>query len=561
MPRLYRIILVSTLLSLGAVSLAYADQLGQTVTFHTDSTFDAQGATTLTATLHTISSHAYFYVDDRYWAMLTGGERHQVDDALGQLANQFDTVIYPRATAFWGSERTPGIDGDPRVTLLFEQLRSGNGGYFRGTDNYPPSQLPESNGREMIYISAESILDSFAQSYMAHEFQHLISFNQKELLQQVADDTWLNEARSEYDITVVGYNDPYTGSTLQRRVFSFLNAPSDSLVEWLNTANDYSSATLFSHYLVGQLGPEIMQYTIHTPQAGVAALQGWLTQHPTETFPDLFSDWMVASSLNDRTLDPRFGYAQPDLGSIHVSPQLTIKVDGVTPTETALTIKEWQPVWIRFDVAPGIALPTLAFQVAGQTGPTWSGAYIAQYTNGRRVVTSFTSPSGQITLNVPMHDTSAQLFSVMFTVTQGTLTAVGNRAIQPLPVTITASTVATVVSPLKDGDLIRNDSQPEVYVIWGPYRRYLRNDVLALYGFQDRPVVPVTGDVFDRYTTSNYIRSINGYKVYAVWPDGTKHWLNITAAQWDASGRDWNAIFIVNDAEVNFYTTGIDITR
>lgn len=46
-----------------------------------------------------------------------------------------------------------------------------------------------------------------------------------------------------------------------------------------------------------------------------------------------------------------------------------------------------------------------------------------------------------------------------------------------------------------------------------------------------------------------------------LWPDGTKHWLNISAAQWDASGRDWGAIFIINDREAAFYAAGADIVR
>ena len=108
---------------------------------------------------------------------------------------------------------------------------------------------------------------------------------------------------------------------------------------------------------------------------------------------------------------------------------------------------------------------------------------------------------------------------------------------------------------------MRRAGQAEVYVIWGPYRRYLIPGILELYGFQDRPVISVADDVFFRYNSSNYIRVVDQQKVYAVWPDGTKHWLNITPAQWDASGRDWGAIFIVNEREAAFYGTGPDITR
>ena len=108
---------------------------------------------------------------------------------------------------------------------------------------------------------------------------------------------------------------------------------------------------------------------------------------------------------------------------------------------------------------------------------------------------------------------------------------------------------------------MRRNGQDEIYVIWGPYRRYLTSSTLALYGFQNRPVVAVTDDVFFSYKSSNYIRAIDQQKVYAIWPDGTKHWLDITPTRWDDSGRDWGAIFIVNDAEVNSYSTGPDITQ
>ena len=84
---------------------------------------------------------------------------------------------------------------------------------------------------------------------------------------------------------------------------------------------------------------------------------------------------------------------------------------------------------------------------------------------------------------------------------------------------------------------------------------------MLLYGFQDRIVHEVSDDVFIHYLSSNYIRAIDQQKVYAIWPDNTKHWIDITPAQWDASHRDWGAIFIVNDAEVASYQTGQNIVH
>ena len=117
-------------------------------------------------------------------------------------------------------------------------------------------------------------------------------------------------------------------------------------------------------------------------------------------------------------------------------------------------------------------------------------------------------------------------------------------------------------SSLKNGALIKKTRESEVYVIEGKYKRYLRPEIIALYGHL-AGVKPIEVDetAFHSYATANYVRYVNEEQVYAVWPDGTKHWLNITPQQWDASGRDWNAIFIINDLESNTYQTGANITR
>lgn len=86
--------------------------------------------------------------------------------------------------------------------------------------------------------------------------------------------------------------------------------------------------------------------------------------------------------------------------------------------------------------------------------------------------------------------------------------------------------------------------------------------VISLYGHLNvANAIEIELEVFNSYTTSNYIKYLNDEKVYAVWPEGSKHWLNITPQQWDASGRDWGAIFTINDLEVNYYKTGEDIIR
>lgn len=551
----------------GVVSSASADALGDIRIFNVDALYDAVGAQSVSATNRAMGQNAYFYVDDRYWTSLSEYQRSQFEVALTQLRNEFDSIIYPRTTTFWGDEPKPGVDHDPLMTVLIENMSTGSGGYFKTINEYPVSIAPTSNAREMVYINAASVLSGAAKDYLAHEFQHLISFNQKELLLGVSDDIWLNEARSEYNITNVGYDDIFSGSSLERRVAAFLRNPSDSLVEWPNVPTDYSITSMFTHYIADRFNPVILADTIHSREAGVVALNSALINHGvTEDFSGVFTYWMVASYINNPTAGDQYQYARPGLQAIHVSPQSRIFLNNTSSITVA--VKEWQPVWLEFNLASDIMAPTVTIQITGQSG-FWSGALIGNYSDGHHRVVVL---DGIAKASISTSDNNSRLVSMVLAYTQGAIMPVDDRTVSSLTSTVNValgdvpiptpdSTPAPASSSLRDGDLIRRAGQEEIYVIWGPYRRYLTSSTLALYGFQDRPVTPVTDDVFFSYQSSNYIRAIDQERVYAIWPDGTKHWLNITPTQWDASGRDWGAIFIVNDSEVNSYVTGSDITQ
>ena len=83
-----------------------------------------------------------------------------------------------------------------------------------------------------------------------------------------------------------------------------------------------------------------------------------------------------------------------------------------------------------------------------------------------------------------------------------------------------------------------------------------------MYGHLDpNRAIALDAKTFDSYMSTNYVRYANDQKVYAVWPDGTKHWLQMSAKTFTDSGRDWNSIFIINDLELNAYQTSTPITR
>src|SRR3990167_5078235 len=138
--RIYKnIVIISVLLASFFISTTNvsADTIGQSVIFNVNSKYDQFSRTSLSATLRQTSEHAYFYVEDRYWNNLNLNERVILNNNISALGQEFENNIYPKETQFWGSEPNPGIDDDPKITIVLESLCSRAGGYFDTNIEYP----------------------------------------------------------------------------------------------------------------------------------------------------------------------------------------------------------------------------------------------------------------------------------------------------------------------------------------------------------------------------------------------------------------------------------------
>jgi len=271
--------------------------------------------------LQKIGPKAYFYVDDDWWKLLDYQKRQEVERALHSLGNEFYYKIYPTLTSHFGYEWKPGIDKDTRLTILIHPMIKEAGGYFNSGDEYPRVQVTNSNQREMVYLNTEHITDALAKSFLAHEFTHLITFNQKEKIQGVEEEVWFNEARAEYAPTLVGYDSEYEGSNLEKRVKIFFENPSDSITEWQNIPADYGSLNLFIQYLVEQYGIEILADSLKSENVGIKSLNGALEKKGLDAdFSQIFTDWTITVLANDCSLGEKYCYQNENLRNIRITP-------------------------------------------------------------------------------------------------------------------------------------------------------------------------------------------------------------------------------------------------
>ncbi|MEA3344536.1 MAG: hypothetical protein U9Q16_02570, partial [Patescibacteria group bacterium] len=176
----------------------------QNVSFSVDSTYDISARQNIDVVLVKTTSKLYFYIGEDWWNSKTYSQKADISKRLDDLAEEFENNIYPELTSVFGQERKPGIDGDERITILFHRMKEGVGGYFRTVDEYLKFQAPNSNEREMFYISLSHIENPRLGALVSHEFTHLITFNQKDKIYNVSEEIWLNEARAEYASTLTG---------------------------------------------------------------------------------------------------------------------------------------------------------------------------------------------------------------------------------------------------------------------------------------------------------------------------------------------------------------------
>lgn len=230
-----------------------------------------------------------------------------VDPAdIERSARAFEERIYPRNRQIFGSERSPGVDCDPRLTILNVPLQ-GAGGYFSSADAVPAEVNRFSNEREMFVIGINSYplgTDGY-ESTLAHEFQHMIEWNE-----QRRSPSWFNEGMSTLAEDLNGYVDHFTAMLA-------LANPDIQLTAWsgdaAQTGEHYGTAQLFFRYIYEHYADDAGLAELIRNDAGnnVEAFVPLAQQRrpDIERFADIVADWAVANLLNDPSIDDgRYAY-------------------------------------------------------------------------------------------------------------------------------------------------------------------------------------------------------------------------------------------------------------
>ena len=360
---------------------AEAVSVGESLDFNIQPSYDLEAREEISAALIKITPKLYFYIDENYWNSLTYYQQAEIKTALDNLGQEFEDRIYPILNSNFGLEWKPGIDKDDRITVLFHKMGKEAGGYFNTGDEYLKSQVPESNQREMVYLNLDYITSPLEKSFLAHEFTHLIIFNQKEKKQGISEETWLNEGRAEYAPTLIGYDDIYEGSNLQRRIKNFVKNPNDSITEWKNQEADYGSLDLFIQYLVEHYGIEILTDSLYSSSVGIASLNEALRENGfSEDFSQIFSNWLIAVLVNDCDLGENYCYFNQNLKKFKITPiTYFLPFVGEGMLSVNYSTKNWAGNWQKFIGGEG----DLKLEFSAPPGIKFNLSYLIETSEGR----------------------------------------------------------------------------------------------------------------------------------------------------------------------------------
>lgn len=244
------------------------------------------------------------------------------DEQIAYLVDQFDNVIYPNNTAFFGEPvfhdgslaALPFWQQDPEGRVIAMISNIGDQSYWDAS--YPSyiggfywgSVFEYYMDRNVISIDAydwanrvgpddspwrgpdpDYWIANLYEGVFAHEFQHLIHDDI-----DPDEEVWVDEGCADFAMYLNGYGHP------EGHVQFFLDHAENSLVQWSDQSDleilaDYGNAYLWTLYLKEQYGEQFIREMVANPLHGIDGINSTLASHDSpRDFRETFYDYQVA---------------------------------------------------------------------------------------------------------------------------------------------------------------------------------------------------------------------------------------------------------------------------
>ncbi len=258
------------------------------------------------AILRYATPHAYYWIQDSV--------DYEKSDLI-QLAETFESRIYPINREFFGEEWNPGVDLDEHIYILYASgLGENVAGIFPTENSYVKEVFPYSNEHEIFMIDASQELnDPYTYGVIAHEFQHMIHW-----YRDLNEDNWLNEGMADLAIFLNGYE-------IGGFDYLFADDPDIQLNFWPEDSSEqdahYGASFLFVDYILDRFGETVTKAIVASPENGFESIDSVFRDleisdpltHEIMSADQVFSEWTVTNYLLDPYVsDGRYTYHNYD---------------------------------------------------------------------------------------------------------------------------------------------------------------------------------------------------------------------------------------------------------
>ncbi len=292
---------------------------------------------------------AVWVADQEWWATCGAVGQCLTQEMVDALATRFlrpgaNNDIYDWVTTIFGAPWGPHTYSDlipaeaaDQIHILFLDIEDdGYEGRWAGSYNFTHNFLRDPASAERLIFFMDSVFLSIPEgptwevtdpdpsdmiNTLAHEFQHMIHFYQKEIVNELpSNETWLNEMASEVteDLIAdrmkvsgprgVAYNDPTAGAPGNTNgrlpLYNYWNEV--QVTTWDGERTNYSITYALGAYLARNYGgAALFREIVQNDSSGVAAVEAALaTLGHDVSFADVLTNWAVANLLSDDTGAP-----------------------------------------------------------------------------------------------------------------------------------------------------------------------------------------------------------------------------------------------------------------
>jgi hypothetical protein len=327
------------------------------------------------STCRAVGTHCYIFVEDAIWG--TRATQAVVDSVRAafdlRTPAHASKGIYQTDVEAFGN--VPNVDNDPRIIILILDIRDG----FAGTGAYVTGYFysmnemegPTSNEAEIYFLDANPLALSTpagleeGMSATAHELQHMIHWYYDPI-----EYTFVNEGCSLVAEVNAGY--PLYSQS------EFVHETNHYLFDWRDddmtkVFTDYSRAARFMTYLRDQFGMSYFKWLVSSPLTDATGITSAMAKSGVAwTFAELVHNFAVANIVNDRTLDPKYGYLYPSITTVEATTiPSAVYITGQQPDEIAgygsiyLAFKSGAALKAKFAAGPNVKVT--AYEVGSST--------------------------------------------------------------------------------------------------------------------------------------------------------------------------------------------------